>query len=207
MDARRGVPGASPSHRVEENFSVKVIFLDVDGTMNTMLEDVDTQSDCVVSDHPCGWHMGMYQLGNLMRIIRETEAIVVLISVLRKSPESRRWVFQVLHDLGSPQVAPEWTGVMWPRPVDGSNERPHEIQEWLDAHEGEVEEYVVIDDEDHSDHFGDRMLYCRTTHSHKVFRRGTDDPRLLGLTGELADRAIAILNSTIPRPQKRAPSP
>jgi len=89
MDARRGVPGASPSHRVEENFSVKVIFLDVDGTMNTMLEDVD----------------------------------------------------------------------------------------------------------------------CRTTHSHKVFRRGTDDPRLLGLTGELADRAIAILNSTIPRPQKRAPSP
>jgi len=176
---------------------MKVIFLDVDGTMNTMLEDVDGQTDCVVSDHPCVWHMGLYQLGNLARVIRETGAIVVLISVLRKSPESRRWVFQVLHDLGSPQVAPEWTGVMWPRPADGSNERPHEIEEWLDAHGGEVEEYVVIDDEDHSDHFGDRMLYCRTTHSRKfpVFRRGTDDPRLLGLTGELADRAIAILNA------------
>jgi len=180
---------------------MKVIFLDIDGTMNTLLEDVDGQSDCVVSGHPCGWFMGKYQLENLMRVIRETEAIVVLISVLRKSPESRQWVFQVLRDLGSPQVAPEWTGVMWPRPADGSNERPHEIQEWLDNHD-DVEEFVVIDDEDHSEHFGDRMLYCRTTHSRKfpVFHGDTDDPELLGLTSELADRAIAILNGTLTTP-------
>jgi len=176
---------------------MKIIFLDIDGTMNTMLEDVDSQSDCVVSENPCRWHMGKYQLGNLMRVIRETGAIVVLISVLRKSPDSRKWVFQVLRNLGSSQIAPEWTGVMWPRPADGSNERPYEIQEWLDNHD-DVEEFVVIDDEDHSERFGDRMLYCRTTHSwpwkFPPFRRGVDDPWLLGLTEELADRAIEILN-------------
>lgn len=140
---------------------MKVIFLDIDGVLNT--------ADLL---HEGGIHtIAPHLVANLHRIVAATGAEIVLSSTWRLHQENRRRVNQALEPFG----------MQFSHRTESMRHTPRrdEIREWLGRHP-EVTHFAVIDDESDA---------CIPGHFiHTSFTNG-------GLTSELADRAIEVLNS------------
>jgi HAD domain in Swiss Army Knife RNA repair proteins len=105
---------------------MKVIFLDIDGVLNTPSTPRPTKESRTVDP---------VLLDRLNKLLQETNAVVVLTSTWRHEPSG----LESARQLGVPftDIVPD----LRPRP------RNAEIVAWLNAHP-EVMRYVVIDDDD-----------------------------------------------------------
>lgn len=182
----------------------KVLFVDCDGTMNTGFErggDYPAGDKIVPRDdvNPI-YTLGRPQTEQVARIINEAQCGVVLISVWRKFRDARGHVFRELHKRTYPfQFEFDYTEDLAHK-HRSCNERPYEIQQWLDEHP-EVTRFAILDDEDHSKMFPEEMFLCRcrySTHFPSVDFDTLEEQHelrhVLGVTKGLADRAIAHLN-------------
>ena len=118
---------------------MRVIFLDFDGVLNSdryiRQRDFRTQGN-----------LDETRLPLLARIVAETDAVIVLTTTWR-----------VYWNPDPALCAPEWKEsgdaltrhglTVYDRTPDrGRNNRDTEVREWLDAHGGEVESFVILDD-------------------------------------------------------------
>lgn len=163
---------------------MKVVFLDVDGVLNSLYSHSIDNSERWTEDE-----VSMYHIEKLKRLIQETNAKIVLSScwknylpmfidkyelndfqielgqiLLRKLKEVGLEIYDVLPDLE--------------RKVR-RNTKGYEIEAWLKEHL-DVEVFVVIDDED-----------IVLPEQKSVFLKTTFKD---GLTDEIVDKAIEILN-------------
>jgi len=153
-----------------------VLFLDVDGVLNSRVH----AKDCLCKDS--GFGIGLVHLTQLVRILRETGASVVVSSTWRKLGNRLRDELARHGDAGA-FVSSRIIG----RTVDGyavgleRHEgrvlRGTEIQAWLDEHP-DVESFVILDDDSDMGHLMHRLV-------HTTFHEG--------LTAERADKAISML--------------
>ena len=163
----------------------KVIFLDIDGVINTKEWHSKMTKDTPKDEY--GYAFNPEAVVNLAHIIKETDAVIVI---------SSSWKFY-----GVPKLRQMWKIRNLPgtildiTPNTVSDEmllnanldemelgvcRGNEIKEWLSKHKGEVSNYVIIDD------FDDLLP---EQEDHAVL---TDS--LIGITEFDAEKAIMILN-------------
>jgi hypothetical protein len=155
----------------------KIIFLDVDGVLNWQETWQGPHKDsCSTLDPDC--------CDELKRIVKATKATIVLSSTWRLSfPDGRNaiklkdWLSDrglTIHSL-TPNLWDEYGTVMC---------RGHEIKRWLDGHKTEFPDpqFVILDD-DNDMNPDQQEFFVQTS-----FQNG-------GLTPELADKAIEILNT------------
>ena len=124
-----------------------VLFLDVDGVLNSATFFAASDPIPVTSVDPRA-------VRRIQRIVDQTDALVVLSSSWRKSPE----LVAILRTAGVPihDVTPVLTG-----PNGGTYvERSDEIRAWLRDHP-EVTTYAIVDDDD-SAGMNDPDRYVRT---------------------------------------------
>ena len=148
---------------------MKIIFLDIDGVLN-YIEAWDRPENegkgSKVWDPDC--------VNELNRIIKETDAKIVLSSTWRLYPDHENLVY---NEMG---IKGEFIGKTPDLP--SSYYRGHEIQRWLDNNENmNVEKFVILDDDSDMDHLIDFLI--QTSFAEK------------GLTKKLANKAIKMLNS------------
>jgi hypothetical protein len=165
---------------------VKVLFLDIDGVLNSR-SWADRYGD--------GWarRLDPEALGQLRRILDATGAVIVVSSAWRVG-RSHIELREVLHDAGMSldlvaRIIDKTENLRGESRI-GGHYRGDEIRRWLDlqgdalARRGRpVESFVVLDD-------GDDM----TSVKHRLVQ--TD--WAIGLTPELADRAIDLLSAAEP---------
>lgn len=157
---------------------MKVIFLDVDGVLNSNYSHS-------ISTNEKGWmwdEISDFHLEKLKRIVDETDAKIVL---------SSSW--RVYHPIltGETEITDELLKVLVEKfeklglsiydvtPELRLQIRGNEIMEWINRH-SEVSNYVIIDDE-YEFRYEQEPFVVRTT-------------MINGLTDELSDLAISILN-------------
>ena len=114
----------------------KVIFLDVDGVLNSN-DSIDRAPQGMV------WFVDpviVARFNKIFDVLKDVD--VVLSSSWRYAVKMRRIDFnQIMRDAG--YTGPEITEIT----PDGEEERGLEIQQWLDRHPS-VEKFVIIDDND-----------------------------------------------------------
>ena len=164
----------------------KVIFLDIDGVLNTrdwhsrMLKDIPRDE--------YGYAFDPVAVANLAHIIEETDAVIVIssswkfygVAKLREMWKVRNLPGTIL-DITPNTVSDEMLLNANLDEMELGVCRGNEIKEWLSRHKGEVSIYVIIDD------FDDLLP---EQENHAVF---TDS--LIGITEFDAEKAIRILNS------------
>jgi len=152
----------------------KIIFLDVDGVLNSNATFKGPWADG-------GNALDPDMCDEFARIVRETDATVILSSTWRFVDEYvdklREWLLGrgvVIHDF-TPDLSKRGWGSVHIR-------RETEIDIWLEGHKHDFPEprFVIIDD------------YDEFSEEQKRFWVETDDK--IGLTPALADKAIEILN-------------
>lgn len=144
---------------------MKIIFLDIDGVL---INRASIQRGFGKVDHEC--------VNQLNRIIQETGAKLVMSSCWR-----------IGHPVDELAKRCELWGIKGElidkTPVDWRAERGDEIEEWIDDYElvnGQLESFVILDDDKD---MGDLLPYLvKSTFT-------------WGLTKELADKAIYMLNN------------
>ena len=165
---------------------MKVIFLDIDGVLNT--QDWHSRMTKDTPRDEFGWAFDLVAVENLAHIIKETGASIVI---------SSSWKFLGLAKLREMWKIRNLPGIVLDiTPNTISDElllnanldemklgvcRGNEIKEWLSKHKGEVSNYVIIDD------FDDLLP---EQDDHVVL---TDT--LIGITEFDAEKAITILNN------------
>jgi hypothetical protein len=155
---------------------MKVLFLDIDGVLNTdryvLRRDWCTQGNIDETHLPL-----------LRRILEETGAVIVLSTSWRTywDPDPARW-------------APEWqeSGEIFARygieiydrtPSYNGNNRDREVGDWLAAHEGEVESFAILDDRRMGwGELQDRLVFTYRSH---------------GLTEKHTEKAIELLRTPL----------
>lgn len=163
---------------------MKVIFLDIDGILNVSFPHRDEFGSLF---HP-------HFESNLKRLIDATGAKIVISSSWRYSGLSemqRMWkqrnlageVIDITCDCA--QIVDKGICQFY-----DMVERGHEIQEWLNTHDG-IEQYVILDDDnDMLKSQQDNFVRCANNSDHEdCIDIG------YGLTNKCTDKAIAILNS------------
>lgn len=154
----------------------KVIFLDIDGVLN----------DSRTPDRAPAGFIGIdrNKVALLKRIVENTNAIIVLTSTWKseweRDPSLRSEDGQYLDDMLSEQGL-----TIYDKTADRVSNRGYGINRWLFDHP-EVESWVVLDD----DVFMDYSCMGIMPHLVKSVYRFPG-----GLTSELADQAIAKLNT------------
>lgn len=164
----------------------KVIFLDIDGVLNT--QDWHSRMTKDTPRDEFGWEFDPVAVENLAHIINETGASIVISSswkFLGMAKLREMWKIRnlpgTLLDITPNTVSDE---VLLNANLDEMELgvcRGNEIKEWLSRHEGEVSNYVIIDD------FDDLLS---EQEDHVVL---TDT--LIGITEYDAAKAVKILNS------------
>lgn len=156
---------------------MKVIFLDVDGVLNS------SYSHSIATNEK-GWmwdEVSDFHLEKLKRIVDETDAKIVLSSSWRE-----------YHPIltGEPKITDDLLKVLVKKfekvglsiydvtPELRLQIRGNEIKQWLDSH-SEIDKYVIIDD-DYEFRYEQEPFVVRTTMTN-------------GLTDELTDLAISLL--------------
>lgn len=146
---------------------MKVIFLDIDGVLVTRKSMAD-------SDHHKQSQFDPECVAQLKRILQLTGAVLCISSTWRFHLENLDWE---LAQHGLP-------GYIGHTRFDRERRlRGEEIDDWMEPIRGSIERYVILDDD--SDFLPDQMSHfvkCSMAH---------------GLTAELADKAIGILNENI----------
>jgi hypothetical protein len=163
----------------------KVIFLDIDGVLNT--QDWHSRK---TNDNPrdeFGWAFDPVAVENLGHIVKETGASIVISSswkFLGMAKLKQMWKIRklpgILLDITPNTVSDEMLLNANLEEMELGVCRGNEIKEWLSRHKEEVSNYVIIDDYD------DLLL---EQEDHTVL---TDS--LIGITEFDAMKAIRILN-------------
>ena len=164
---------------------IKVIFLDIDGVLNT--RDWHSRMTKDTPRDEFGFAFDPVAVSNLAHIIEKTDAVIVI---------SSSWKFY-----GVPKLRQMWKIRNLPgtildiTPNTVSDDmllnanleefqlgvcRGNEIKEWLSRHKGEVSNYVIIDDFD--DLLPEQMCHAVITNT------------LIGITESDAEKSIMILN-------------
>ncbi len=164
----------------------KLIFLDIDGVLNT--RDWHSRMTKDTPRDEFGWVFDPVAVENLGHIIKETGASIVISSswkFLGMAKLREMWKIRnlpgTLLDITPNTVSDE---VLLNANLDEMELgvcRGNEIKEWLSRHKGEVSNYVIIDD------FDDLLP---EQENHVVL---TDS--LIGITEWDAEKAIRILNN------------
>ena len=140
---------------------MKVIFLDIDGVLNSdrYVKERDWRTQGNIDET---------RLPLLRRVVEETGAVIVLTTTWRKywSPDPALWDPRwqqsgeafARHGLEIFDRTPEYAG----------NNRDAEVRDWLAAHAGEVESFVILDDM----HFGWGELADRLVQTSARIGRG-----------------------------------
>jgi len=163
----------------------KVIFLDIDGVLNT--KDWHCRMTKDTPHDEFGFAFDPIAVSNLAHIIDETGAVIVIssswkfhgVTKLRKMWEIRNLPGTIL-DITPNTVSDEMLLNANLDEMELGVCRGNEIKEWLSKHKGEVSNYVIIDD------FDDLLP---EQENHTVL---TDS--LIGITEKDAMKAIMILN-------------
>lgn len=153
---------------MSEKKNLKIIFLDIDGVMNSVESCTNHNRPHRYFDLPC-----QPMIDNLNYIIDQTGARIVVSSTWRKL-FGRHGMDYLLYLVG---VRPEVVDGITPQVLSGY--RGQEIRLWLEKH-GEVTHFVILDDDSDMVPFMDRFVH-------------TD--RQVGLTRANAEQAIKILNT------------
>lgn len=185
---------------------MKIIFLDIDGVLNgySNLNVLGWKCICFFRSkrlknwyrkiaNPCGVHE--IKVKRLARIVCITGAKVVMSSSWRHSwwntPYKEMWgnlkkladLFRK-YDIEVIDITPE----------SPEGKRDDEILDWLDAHEGEVENFIILDDENSFlRHFDDDERFIQTSSVPKgvlIMGRGYENT---GLKWKHVEQAIRIL--------------
>lgn len=184
---------------------MRVIFLDIDGVLNSQDWYVYRRDSIAMDDVNAQYPFYEFDpraIKRLNRIIEETEAKIVVSSSWR-SGETIESLQKLLNSVGVKGEVIGLTPHLWcNKPyedMDGYRiPRGCEIDWWLDNHgdfqrinwskeeqikytnKAKVKNYIILDD-DSDMLYGQREHFIKTSHDH-------------GLTDELADLAISILN-------------
>lgn len=163
---------------------MKIIFLDIDGVLNVMSLGHDKYGSLF---HP-------EFVDNLREIIEQTGAKIVI---------SSTWRFAGLEQMKAMWLDRNLPGEVIDITVDcyqivdegraefyDTVERGHEVQEWIDSHQG-IESYVILDD-DNDFLASQRGNFVRTANN--INHPDSIDIGY-GLTKECTKRAIRILNN------------
>ena len=158
---------------------MKVIFLDVDGVLNS------EKSRNEMYDNNKSWmwnEVANYHLEKLKKIVKETGAIIVL---------SSSWRLYHPKLTGFPEITDELLKVLVDKMEDlelkiedvtpdfRNKARGLEIEDWVKKHPN-IERYIILDDDT------DFLPYQKPFFIKTTFKDG--------LTDELAEKAIRILN-------------
>ena len=154
--------------------SRKIIFLDIDGVLNSSDFDDHCRKEYWL-DPPTEEILDAEAIMTLRYIVDQTGAEVVMSSSWREYPEAK-WKAIMLLDLYGVQVVDSTPILPGPRQWDYRN---NEIKAWLDQHP-EVTNYLILDDLP--------MTYAEQAR-HQVLTTMQK-----GLLREHADKAIQILN-------------
>ena len=157
---------------------MKILFLDIDGVLNSARYDAERRST------PMG-NVDESRLPLLCRIVDATGAVIVL---------STSW--RVYWDPDPARCAPEWAEIGDPLTAFGlrvydktpsypGNNRDCEVRDWLEAHKGEVESFVILDDMS----FGWGELTPRLVRTNYHKGRGLEEGH--------AEAAIKLLNTLL----------
>jgi hypothetical protein len=172
---------------MESVMKIKVVFLDIDGVLNS----VEFARRTEFTGWPDG-HIDHEAVKHLNRLITETDAKIVISSSWRKmlDPEELAKVLARAGCVGEVigETPDFWKREreqeLWERPTQRF-ERGDEIQAWLDEHsEVEIEAFVIFDDDSDMVHLVDRFIK-------------TDSET--GLLDEHIERAITMLTRDVAR--------
>ena len=163
----------------------KVIFLDIDGVLNTK-EFHSKMSDDAPKDE-FGYAFDSTAVANLAHIIEETGAVIVIssswkfygVTRLREMWKLRNLPGRIL-DITPNTISDDILLNANLEEMELGVCRGNEIKEWLSKHQGKVSNYVIIDD------FDDLLP---EQEDHAVITN-----TLVGISEEDADKAIMILN-------------
>ena len=115
----------------------KVLFLDIDGVLNTDRQHWHCQMNGVTPVDEFGYEFDPKAVNNLTTIFEETGAEIVI---------SSSWKFLGLQTLQKMWKDRNLPGTILDITPDGDN-KGWEIDEWLLKHKGQVNGYAIIDDE------------------------------------------------------------
>ncbi len=168
-----------------DEMTKKVIFLDIDGVLNT--KDWHCRMTKDTPHDEFGFAFDPIAVSNLAHIIDETGAVIVIssswkfhgVSKLRKMWAIRNLPGEIL-DITPNTVSDEMLLNADLDKVELGVCRGNEIKEWLTMHKGEVSNYVIIDDYD--DLLPEQENYTVITNT------------LIGISEFDAEKAIKILN-------------
>ena len=164
----------------------KIIFLDIDGVINTKEWHSKMTKDTPKDEY--GYAFDPEAVANLAHIIGKTDAVIVIssswkfygVTKLRHMWKIRNLPGTIL-DITPNTVSDEMLLNANLDEMELGVCRGNEIKEWLSRHKGKVSNYVIIDD------FDDLLP---EQEDHAVL---TDS--LIGITEFDAEKAIAILNN------------
>lgn len=172
---------------METNNRKKILFLDIDGVLNSERYHDYCYEKGLASDEKFGYPFDPEAVANLARIIDETGADIVI------SSSWKFWGLSTMIDLWKERVLPGKIVSITPNTM--SDEmllnvdltdwasmagKGHEIKEWLSKKGKNVEQYAILDD-------ADDMLPEQQSHFVQT------NPKV-GITEEDAKKIIAILN-------------
>ena len=163
----------------------KVIFLDIDGVLNTKEFQSDMKKDTPKDEF--GYAFDPVAVANLAHIIEETGAVIVISSAwkfhgvarLREMWKLRNLPGRIL-DITPNTISDDILLNANLEEMELGVCRGNEIKEWLSKHQGMVSNYVIIDDfEDLLPEQEDHAVITNT---------------LIGISEEDAQKAIMVLN-------------
>lgn len=158
---------------------MKVIFLDVDGVLNS---EVSREQERNNFDNWMEHEVSEMHINNLKKIVDATGAQIVLSSSWRfdhPKATGRDFIVDPLMKVLDRKLKAVGLDIIDVTPDLRGKIRGAEIQDWLDRH-SEVERFVILDDDvDMKDE--QKPFFVNTTFKN-------------GLTDELANKAIEILN-------------
>lgn len=116
---------------------IKVLFLDIDGVLNTDRQQWHCQMNCITPIDEFGYEFDHKAVDNLATILEETGAEIVI---------SSSWKFLGLQTLQKMWEDRKLPGTILDITSDGKS-KGWEIDEWLMECESQVNRYAIIDDE------------------------------------------------------------
>ena len=117
----------------------KILFLDIDGVLNTEQQQWKCQMEGISPTDEFGYSFDSKAVSYLGKILNITGAEIVL---------SSSWKFlgmSVLQDMWQARCLP---GTITDITPDNQEGKGLEIKEWLEEHQNDIENYVILDDED-----------------------------------------------------------
>lgn len=148
---------------------IKVLFLDIDGVLNTDRQQWHCQMNCITPIDEFGYEFDHKAVDNLATILEETGAEIVI---------SSSWKFLGLQTLQKMWEDRKLPGTILDITSDGKS-KGWEIDEWLMECESQVNRYAIIDDE--NDILPKQLNHFVQTNSQ------------FGITCKDAERVITIL--------------